>query len=153
MALVSCQASRRSVRGHGSRPSPPLAWCRRSSINIFFKPRSNKPLSWYLLARHLCSPKTLIIFLLMSSADWSRGLLNCYHLPSLSPSVLESNWGGQNKNAAGILFVEIRRNEWLWLMYSCWCVMTVAQNNEKLQDSQCIFELTPSQADQIRNAR
>ncbi|XP_061681601.1 E3 SUMO-protein ligase PIAS4-A isoform X1 [Syngnathoides biaculeatus] len=28
----------------------------------------------------------------------------------------------------------------------------IAQNNEKLQDSQCIFELTPSQADQIRNA-
>ena len=30
---------------------------------------------------------------------------------------------------------------------------SVAQNNEKLQDSQCIFELTQSQADQIRNAR
>ncbi|KAI3368865.1 hypothetical protein L3Q82_025849 [Scortum barcoo] len=29
----------------------------------------------------------------------------------------------------------------------------IAQNNEKLQDSQCIFELTPNQADQIRNAR
>ncbi|TKS65352.1 E3 SUMO-protein ligase PIAS4 [Collichthys lucidus] len=28
----------------------------------------------------------------------------------------------------------------------------IAQNNEKLQDSQCIFELTPNQADQIRNA-
>ncbi|XP_077462633.1 E3 SUMO-protein ligase PIAS4-A isoform X2 [Stigmatopora argus] len=28
----------------------------------------------------------------------------------------------------------------------------IAQNNEKLQDSQCIFELSPSQADQIRNA-
>ncbi|XP_016886813.2 E3 SUMO-protein ligase PIAS4-A [Cynoglossus semilaevis] len=28
----------------------------------------------------------------------------------------------------------------------------VAQNNEKLQDSQCVFELTPNQADQIRNA-
>ncbi|XP_049572473.1 E3 SUMO-protein ligase PIAS4-A isoform X3 [Syngnathus scovelli] len=28
----------------------------------------------------------------------------------------------------------------------------IAQNNEKLQDSQCIFDLTPSQADQIRNA-
>lgn len=32
-------------------------------------------------------------------------------------------------------------------------LLTVAQNSEKLQDSQCIFELTPSQADQIRNAR
>ncbi|KAG7269509.1 hypothetical protein CRUP_014751 [Coryphaenoides rupestris] len=29
----------------------------------------------------------------------------------------------------------------------------IAQNNEKLQDSQCIFELTQNQADQIRNAR
>ncbi|CAB1444311.1 unnamed protein product [Pleuronectes platessa] len=28
----------------------------------------------------------------------------------------------------------------------------ISQNNEKLQDSQCIFELTPTQADQIRNA-
>ncbi|KAM8889368.1 E3 SUMO-protein ligase PIAS4-A [Synchiropus splendidus] len=28
----------------------------------------------------------------------------------------------------------------------------IAQNNEKLQDSHCIFELTPNQADQIRNA-
>uniref|UniRef100_A0A1A8ML04 RING-type E3 ubiquitin transferase n=1 Tax=Nothobranchius pienaari TaxID=704102 RepID=A0A1A8ML04_9TELE len=28
----------------------------------------------------------------------------------------------------------------------------IAHNNEKLQDSQCIFELTPNQADQIRNA-
>ncbi|KAM7410160.1 hypothetical protein PAMA_001553 [Pampus argenteus] len=28
----------------------------------------------------------------------------------------------------------------------------IAQNNEKLQDSQCIFELTPDQADKIRNA-
>lgn len=32
-------------------------------------------------------------------------------------------------------------------------VSIVAHNSEKLQDSQCIFELTPSQADQIRNAR
>lgn len=32
-------------------------------------------------------------------------------------------------------------------------MFTVAQNGEKLQDSQCIFELTPTQADQIRNAR
>lgn len=32
-------------------------------------------------------------------------------------------------------------------------LLAVAQNGEKLQDSQCIFELTPSQADQIRNAR
>ncbi|KAM9384900.1 E3 SUMO-protein ligase PIAS4-A [Pholidichthys leucotaenia] len=28
----------------------------------------------------------------------------------------------------------------------------IPQNGEKLQDSQCIFELTPNQADQIRNA-
>ncbi|KAK2835688.1 hypothetical protein Q5P01_016172 [Channa striata] len=28
----------------------------------------------------------------------------------------------------------------------------IAQNNEKLQDSQCIFELTPNQVEQIRNA-
>lgn len=33
------------------------------------------------------------------------------------------------------------------------CYSVVAHNNEKLQDSQCIFELTPNQADQIRNAR
>lgn len=32
-------------------------------------------------------------------------------------------------------------------------IFIVAHNNEKLQDSQCIFELTPNQADQIRNAR
>lgn len=36
---------------------------------------------------------------------------------------------------------------------SCLHLFTVSQNNEKLQDSQCIFELTPNQADQIRNAR
>ncbi|XP_061833902.1 E3 SUMO-protein ligase PIAS4-A isoform X1 [Nerophis lumbriciformis] len=29
----------------------------------------------------------------------------------------------------------------------------ISQTNGKLQDNQCIFELTPSQADQIRNAR
>ncbi|XP_037530711.1 E3 SUMO-protein ligase PIAS4-A [Nematolebias whitei] len=28
----------------------------------------------------------------------------------------------------------------------------ISHNNEKLQDSQCIFELTPNQADQLRNA-
>jgi len=39
------------------------------------------------------------------------------------------------------------------VVIDCLNVFTVAQNNEKLQDSQCIFELTPSQADQIRNAR
>lgn len=44
------------------------------------------------------------------------------------------------------------------LLFSfCWLVPTfvpvVAHNSEKLQDSHRVFELTPSQADQIRNAR
>ncbi len=29
----------------------------------------------------------------------------------------------------------------------------VSQNSEKLQESQCVFELTPSQVEQIRNSR
>lgn len=39
------------------------------------------------------------------------------------------------------------------LIATVFCIFPVAHNNEKLQDSQCIFELTPTQADQIRNAR
>lgn len=32
-------------------------------------------------------------------------------------------------------------------------LFAVAQNSEKLQESQCVFELTPSQVEQIRNSR
>lgn len=39
-------------------------------------------------------------------------------------------------------------NSLLFLLYCA-----VAQNSEKLQDSQCVFELTQSQIDQIRNSR
>lgn len=41
----------------------------------------------------------------------------------------------------------------LTLITAAFHLFPVAHNNEKLQDSQCIFELTPTQADQIRNAR
>lgn len=32
-------------------------------------------------------------------------------------------------------------------------LFAVAQNSEKLQESQCVFELTTSQVEQIRNSR
>ncbi len=32
-------------------------------------------------------------------------------------------------------------------------LFAVAQNSEKVQESQCVFELTPSQVEQIRNSR